>query len=117
MTQRIYLNGLEFFAYHGWYAEEQKNGGKYIVQLSFDVDTNKAEISDDLNDTVDYTAIYEEIKHQMNIPSKLLEHLAARIVTSINRKYTSIRNIELKISKMNPPIDGKVESFSVEIKL
>lgn len=116
MIQRIYLNELEFFAYHGWYEEEQKNGGKYIIDLSFDIDAQKAAQSDHLNDTIDYTLIYEEIKHQMSIPSKLIEHLAARIVTSLKQKFPSIWNVELKLSKMNPPIKGKVESFSVEVK-
>ena len=109
----IALEGMDFHAYHGCFAEEQVTGNTFFVDIYFDSDTGNAENSDELSDTVNYSEIYEIIKAEMSIKSKLLEHVGKRIINAIKKRFPQIESIELKVSKMNPPIGGKVDNVSL----
>ena len=109
----IALEGMEFHAYHGCFAEEQVTGNTFFVDIYFDTDTSVAEDTDDLNETVNYAEVYEIIKAQMEIKSKLLENVGKRIIDAITKRFPEVETIELKVSKMNPPIGGKVDNVSV----
>jgi len=109
----IALEGMEFHAFHGCFAEEQMTGNTFFVDIYFDADTEAAENSDNLSDTINYAEIYELIKAAMAIKSNLLEHVGKRIIEAIKNRFSQIEGIELKISKMNPPIGGKVNNVSV----
>jgi 7,8-dihydroneopterin aldolase/epimerase/oxygenase len=105
---KISLEGMEFFAYHGCYKEEQIIGTKFIIDLHVILETELAEQSDHLKDTLSYVQLYQAVKHEMEQKSHLLEHVARRIMDSLKSGFPQIRTIELKIAKVNPPIGGKV---------
>jgi len=107
---------MEFHAYHGCFKEEQIIGNRFIVDIKFDTDTTEAEVADNLSKTVNYAAVYSLVKIEMAITSKLLENLAKRILDAIMKSFPQITNAELKVSKMNPPIGGKVDCVSVSLK-
>lgn len=109
----IILENMEFYAYHGHYNEEQKVGSLYRVNIKIDTDLEKASKTDILDDTIDYSLIYQIIKKQMQVPSKLLEHVAGRIIDAVYAHFTEIEKITLKITKLNPPLEGKTEGVSV----
>lgn len=111
----IALEGMEFHAYHGCFAEEQVTGNTFFVDIYFETDTSEAENSDNLEATVNYAEIYEIIKAEMEIKSRLLEHVGKRIISSVKKQFPQIESIDLKVSKMNPPIGGKVQNVSVII--
>ena len=52
---QLTLQNMEFYAFHGHHPEEQVIGGKYSIDLTFEANTDQAEITDDLSDTVDYS--------------------------------------------------------------
>jgi len=112
---KIILEGMEFFAYHGCYKEEQIIGTKFIVDLQVSVDTNTAEESDHLKDTLSYVHLYQVVKKEMEQKSHLLEHVAKRIMDSLKAGFPQVQRIELKISKINPPIGGKVSNVSYSV--
>jgi len=109
----IALEGMEFHAYHGCFKEEQVTGNTFMVDLWFETNTSDAEKSDNLADTVNYAEIFELVKQEMAIQSKLLEHVGKRIMKAIQKDFPMIQSIGLKISKMNPPLEGKVNNVSV----
>jgi len=109
----IALEGMEFHAYHGCFAEEQLTGNTFFVDIYFETDTKEAEESDNLSATVNYAEIYEIIKKEMAVKSNLLEHIGRRIINAIQKEFSQIESIELKVSKMNPPVGGKVDNVSV----
>ena len=111
----ISLSGMEFFAYHGCFAEEQIIGSKFLIDVSFECDVPEAENSDNLSETIDYQEVYNSIKEVMQIKSKLLEHVGRRIIIAVKERFPVIKNIKVKVSKCNPPIGGKVEKVSVLI--
>jgi 7,8-dihydroneopterin aldolase/epimerase/oxygenase len=102
----IALEGLEFFAYHGAYAEEQKIGNRYQIDISITTDFSEAADTDKLKDTVDYGSLYQIISDVMKIKAKLLEHIAQLIISSVRERYPNIEKIEVAVSKFNPPIGG-----------
>jgi len=105
----IILEGMEFFSYHGCFREEQVIGAKFLLDLVIETDTSKAEISDHLADTINYTSLYQLVKDEMNKKSFLLEHVAKRIVDRLRGEFPQLEYIHLKISKINPPVGGKMK--------
>ena len=113
---QLVLKSMEFYAFHGHYPEEQKIGGKYKVDLFFDTDAHKAEASDELSDTVDYSKVYEIVRQEMEKPSKIMEHLARRILDAVRANMKDIDHVTVKLTKMNPPVGGQMESFQIILK-
>ena len=75
----IRIENMDFYAFHGCFAEEQKIGTHFRVDVALTTDTTKAQKSDDINHTVNYLEVYQVVKREMMIPSHLLEHVADRI--------------------------------------
>ena len=112
----IELEQMEFFAYHGCYEQEQVVGNYFLVDLKFDYDCNNAIKSDHLEDTINYLNIYKIVKDEMMIKSKLIEHVAGRILDKIYSTYSDqISNVTVKVRKMNPPLGGKLNNVNIEL--
>ncbi len=109
---KILLEGMEFFSYHGCFQEERIIGTKFVINLIVELTTDKAEISDRLEDTLNYSAIYQIVKQEMEKKSYLIEHVARRIITALIHEFNQIGHIEIKISKLNPPMGGKMKQVS-----
>jgi len=113
----ISIEGMEFFAYHGCFAEEQIIGTKFNIDVFLEVDTKEAELSDELHDTVNYQSVYMLIKEEMKTKSKLLEHVGKRILDQVKHDFPEVKNATIKIRKLNPPLGGKMDFVSVELKV
>ena len=111
----IAIDGMEFHAFHGCFKEEQIIGNTFIVDVTLEVDTSSSEESDNLEETVNYAEVFDLVKQEMQIKSKLLEHIARRIIDTILSKFEEIEFVEVKVSKLNPPVGGKVHSVSVTL--
>ncbi|MFN2395627.1 MAG: dihydroneopterin aldolase [Bacteroidales bacterium] len=113
---KILLENMEFFAYHGCFKEEQIIGNQFIVNLEIETDTQTAEMSDNLKDTVNYQEVYNTIREQVDVKSHLLEHVARRTLDAVMEKFDGISHLKVKISKMNPPMGGKMKCVSLEME-
>jgi 7,8-dihydroneopterin aldolase/epimerase/oxygenase len=111
----IEIEGMKFYAFHGHFESEQVVGNEFTVNLKIETDCEKAAISDNLNDALNYQTAYEIIKKEMSIPSHLLENVAKRILDSLHIHFNSINKAEVKISKMNPPMGGEIEKVSITL--
>ena len=103
---KIALEGIEFFAYHGYYQEERKIGNKYEVNVEISTDFSRAACQDILSGTVNYEILYKIIQGEMEIPSKVLEHLAKRIIDKIMMEFPEIDSTTIQLSKFNPSVKG-----------
>ena len=114
---KIIVKGIKLYAYHGCTDEEQKIGNHYLVDVTVSANLDDASRSDKLKDTVDYVGIYELGKEEMAIKSRLLEHVAQRIIKRFFQKHEhNSYHLIVKVTKLNPPINGIVESVSVELE-
>lgn len=111
----ISLNGMEFYAFHGCFEEEQVIGNRYIVDVSIDYNSSQAEKTDNLFHTINYVEVYNVIKTEMDKKSRLVEHLTSRILNSISESFQEIKTITVTVHKLNPPTSGKTESISVTL--
>lgn len=111
----IFLNKIRYFAYHGVAPQENLVGNEYSIHLKLKVNITQAAETDDVADTVNYAEVYETVKTEMDIPSKLLEHVCRRITQSLFTKFTSIEEIEIKLSKRNPPMGADIEAAGIEL--
>jgi dihydroneopterin aldolase len=93
--------------------EESKIGSDYSVDLEIKTDMRKSAESDDLFDTVDYVHLNKIVVEEMDIRSKLLEHVAHRIIKRIFDEIPAVSRAIVSVSKLNPPIGGDVEAVTV----
>lgn len=109
----IKLKNIRTFSFHGCLIEESKIGSDYSIDLEIKTDMRVSKISDELADTVDYVHLNKIVVEEMAIRSKLLEHVAHRIIKRIFNEIPSVSTIQVAVSKLNPPIGGDVESVTI----
>jgi dihydroneopterin aldolase len=112
----INIHGIEIYAYHGCMEEEAIIGGHYVVDVKIETDFEEAALKDDLNKTVDYVHVNEIVRREMAVRSKLIEHAGKRIADALIKEIPRIHKMEMKLTKINPPVKGGIEKVSVEIK-
>lgn len=105
MNGIIELEGMVFHAYHGCLESERRDGNTFIVDFRAEADLSAAAASDRLEDTFDYSVIYDLIAAEMAKPSNLLEHVAGRIADAISGAFPTLR-FSVRVSKRNPPVAG-----------
>ena len=106
---------MEFFAFHGVYEEERVKGNKFEVDLSIDYAFEDKVGGDELESTIDYAELYEIVKVVMDKPANLLEHLAVSIKDRVKTKFPLTQNVQVTITKFNPPINGRCEKAEVTV--
>lgn len=112
----IRLNTIRLYAHHGCLEEEGIVGSAYEVDLEVEADLDLAARTDHLSDTVDYVQLHQIVSEEMGIRSKLLEHVACRIIRRVLGELTQVQAVSVMVSKINPPIGGDVNSVSVQLK-
>lgn len=108
----IHLTNLQFYAYHGLYEEETSIGGKFEVNVSVSHSEIKVPVLH-INETVDYTAVYDVIKKHMMHPRHLLEAVATTLAKDILDKFVLVDEVSVSIKKITPPIAGFQGSVGV----
>lgn len=115
MKSFILLNELHFHAFHGVGTQEQLVGNDFVVSLKLRTDLSRAILSDEVNDTVSYADVFQSVKEEMEIPSRLLEHVAGRIIQRLFDDYPTVDEITLTLLKRNPPMNADIASAGVEV--
>jgi len=110
---KVKITNIRVYAHHGCLREESIVGSEYSVGVTVKTNLSKASDSDELSDTVDYVHIHQIVKEEMQIASKLLEHVAKRIIDRVLTEIVMVDNVKVSVSKINPPIGGDVEKVTV----
>lgn len=101
----IQLNKLQFEGTHGVHAEEKLTGGRFEVDVIVRFEPRNIPIRY-MDETIDYTRVYDIIKGVMEEPANLLETLATESVDRLLSAYVSAEYVSVTIRKMNAPIEG-----------
>lgn len=115
-SMNIILDGMKFYSFHGVMPQENTVGAEYKVSLDIETDFSIAAETDSLEGTINYAEIYEAVKHEMSIPSKLLEHLAYRISKRLFNDFPAIKSIGISIFKENPPMGADCKDVGIKVK-
>src|SRR6185436_2283745 len=100
---KIELSNLKFHGFHGVHEEESRTGGDFEVDLVVYLEPRAIPIRY-LDETVDYTGLYQVVKQHMEHPTLLLETLATEMAQEILSTYSKVEEVSVKIKKLNPPI-------------
>ena len=109
----IEIEGMEFYAYHGHFIQEQVVGNKFLLNIAIETNCKQAGKSDNLKDALDYQKVYNLIKEEMESNSFLLEHICNRILDRLYAEFDTIEKATIKVSKINPPMGGQIEKVSI----
>ncbi len=118
----ITLEGMYFYAYHGYYEEERQIGNHYYVDVMIDTPSVPADKEINLQNTVDYSTVYDLVRDQMQVSCHLLEQVAQRIINSFEQEFEAaieqeaITGLKVKVIKCHPPVEGYVEKATVTLE-
>ena len=107
---------MAFFAHHGCYEEERTTGAGFEVDVDVEADLQQASETDDLHDALNYQTIYDVVKSEMQRPSKLLEHVAGRILRALFERCEAIDRATVTVRKQAPPLGGRVGYSAVTLE-
>ncbi|MFS0491139.1 dihydroneopterin aldolase [Leadbetterella byssophila] len=113
---KISLEGMEFFAHHGVWDEEQKVGNRYIIDLHIEADLEKSGVTDHLEDTLDYGKIYGIVAEEMRVSSRLLENIGHRVLSRLRAEFPEAGKMTIEVSKCNPPVGGIVKRSKITLE-
>lgn len=116
MEYRIVLTRMEFRAFHGCYDLEQKVGNRFTVDLELTAELGDAAAEDDVRKTVNYLTVYEVVEAQMRIPQRIIERVAMNIIEALYAVFAQLRHVKCTVSKLAPPLGGKLEKVSVVLE-
>lgn len=116
-TSYISLRNVRFHAFHGVIPQERRVGGDFLVNLRVGYPLEQAMQSDEVGDTLNYADLYAIVKAEMAVPSKLVEHVAGRIISAIEKQWPKVTSIDLELTKQNPPMGADCDGAGVEIHL
>jgi 7,8-dihydroneopterin aldolase/epimerase/oxygenase len=116
MKSKIILSGMEFYAYHGCFAEEKIIGTRFKVDVVLHCNMLEAAKNDDLDKTINYQSVYADIKKILKKPANILEHICYTILIDLKEKYPVIEKAEVTVYKLNPSIGGKTEWVAVSLE-
>lgn len=117
MSSKIYLRNVRFHAFHGVLPQEGIVGNDYLVNLVLDYEFSSAMQTDKLQGTLNYAEVYQKVREEMAVPSKLLEHVAGRIAHRLFSDFPEIQKLQLSITKVNPPMGADSDGAGVEVVL
>jgi dihydroneopterin aldolase len=112
---QIVLEDMSFYAYHGCFAEEQSIGTHFLCTVTMNTDISHAQQSDNIAHTINYLEAYQCIKKEFETPSHLLEHVAWLIAQRLLQNFSSLDSVQVKVSKLNPPLGGQLGAVSVTL--
>jgi dihydroneopterin aldolase len=113
---RISVEGIRGYGYHGCMDEEARIGQAYIVDVHMEVDFMKAAREDRLEHTVDYVHVNRVVMEELENRSKLIETVSLRIAERL-KADERISQVEVKVCKPAPPINGDVDRVCTTVTL
>jgi dihydroneopterin aldolase len=113
---RLLLEGMEFFGYHGDIEAERSLGGRYSVDVELHADLRAAGLSDSIDDTIDYVRCFQVVRDLVeNRQYRLLEAMAEAIAQALLQEHARARSVRVRVAKQ-PPVRGTFERFAVEVE-
>lgn len=119
--QEVALRNVRFFAFHGFYPEEQLLGNEYFVDVilgfvpenTLKQNLNTSEDGGAFERTINYEEVYQLLAEAMSQPRQLLESVCEDILQALLQNYSFLIDAQVQIRKSNPPFGGDQATSSV----
>lgn len=117
MSDEVFLESLRFYAYHGVNPEERTQGQRFLVDICLATDLRAAGVTDDLTQTVNYSAVYKRVKAIVEgAPRDLIEALAEDIASALLVDFPAATAITVTVRKPEVALKGAMlDSAGVRI--
>ncbi len=115
LQQCVSLHNAHFYAFHGFYPEEQVTGNEFVVNIETTMLLRSLSMQEELTETVNYEQLYRIAKNAMAEPRQLLETVAADILEKIRARFTDLTAIRVSITKLHPPFGGAQAHATVQL--
>lgn len=112
----INLEGMDFHAFHGCYELERLTGSHFEVSLRIVSPLGRVAEDDDVTQAVNYLTVYETVREQMAVTQHTIERVAQNIINALHGSFKQIVAVECTVTKIAPPLGGKVNRVSVTLK-
>ncbi len=112
----IRLSGVSVHTNHGVGAAEREVGQRMVFDLALTLDACGATATDELDGTVDYGAVTEQLVETATAQSYLtLERLTAVVGESLLERFPEVALVTVRATKPEPPIPVVMDGASVEL--
>lgn len=115
MKVTVELKNMRFFAHHGVSEQEAKVGNDFLVTVRFEADLSVACQTDFVGDTVSYAEVHALVAEEMKTPSKLIEHVASRILQKLKEVFPKVGHAQVTVAKIHPPLPGQMDYAAVTV--
>jgi dihydroneopterin aldolase len=116
MRDRIVLVGMAFEGRHGVNDWEKTQAQRFEVDVELSLGTRRAGTSDELNQTVDYRDVYEQVRRVIEGPPvDLIETLAESIASDALAANRRARKVIVRVRKPDVQLGGPLGYAGVEI--
>lgn len=113
---RIILEGMEFYGYHGVLPEEQALGQRFIVDVELYLDLRPAGETDDPDRTVNYAHVFELVENVLTgRPHRLIESVAESVAKAVLERFP-VSEALVRVKKPGAPLPGRFTWMAVEIR-
>lgn len=117
MEYRIRLEQMEFRAFHGCYDLEQKVGNRFRVELDLTTELGAVAEQDDVQLAVNYLEVYQVVRQTMQRTQRTIERVAVNIIEAVKSRYPQVLKVSCTVTKIAPPLGGKVGGVSVTLEM
>ncbi|KDR94419.1 dihydroneopterin aldolase [Peptoclostridium litorale DSM 5388] len=113
----ILLKGMTFYGYHGALEEENRLGQRFIIDAKLGLSLQKAGETDQLEHTVSYADVFENIRNICEGERySLIEALAHRIAQCILDNFNIVQKVQISVKKPQAPISGMFDYMQVSVR-
>lgn len=116
MEYRIVLQRMEFRALHGCYELERKVGNRFTVDVEITAELGDAAAEDSVEKAVNYLTVYEVVRRQMAVTQRTIERVSMNIIDAVRAEFPQVRHVKCTVSKLAPPLGGKLDRVSVVLE-
>lgn len=113
-VQTVALRDVKFYAFHGFYPEEQLTGNHFLVDVEVTFVPLEGD-TENLAHTVNYEVVNTVVMQEMQRTQKLLETVVKNIITTLIETYPFLQTIVVGIRKLHPPMPGEIGHSFVQL--
>ena len=116
MSDTITITGLRLRGYHGVFEHEKRDGQEFIIDLSIELDLSPAGSSDDLQNTLDYSVIVDEVAQRVTGESVDLIETLAHDIAQLVLAHPQPTAVTVTVHKPQAPVGHPIEDIAVSIR-